>query len=141
MQDRFKYRAWNIKNKIYHYDAETTYDGFGGTPVISKQTFYSLLNDDNYIVEQCTGLRDKNGKLIYEGDIVAKEFSDRPFSSKAKSKIKNCLVYWHKSGRFSIKYNNDEYRCYSAPHDSFIGDCEVIGNIHENPDLLENKDE
>lgn len=129
MQDRFKFRVWCNREKCYLYNAE-----MNNAIVLTQLPDYK-------IAEQCTGLKDKNGKLIYEGDIVAKEFSDRPFSSKAKSKIKNCLVYWHERGEFSIKYNSDNYRCYSVPHDSFIGDCEVIGNIHENPDLLENKDE
>ena len=93
--------------------------------------------DNPDFIEQCIGLKDKNGKLIYEGDIVAKQFSNKPFSSKAKYKIKNCLVYWDKSGQFSIEYQSDDYRYYSASHDSFIGECEVIGNIHENLELME----
>lgn len=121
MNDRFKFRFWHNETKAYEDCYCCSSNGF-----MVK----------NVIPEQCTGLKDKKGKLIYEGDIVAKEFSDKPFSSKAKHKMKNCLVYWHKSGQFSIKYNSDDYRCYSAPHDSFIGDCEVVGNIHENEELL-----
>jgi uncharacterized phage protein (TIGR01671 family) len=68
--DRFKFRVWNKNEKILHYDAEKTYDFMRGVPVICKDSFGELLNDDNYIVEQCTGLTDKNGKLIYEGDVL-----------------------------------------------------------------------
>ena len=129
MNDRFKFRVWDKAFNLYW-----PYKDVKGN--IAWLLFPDNDNINVVEIEQCTGLRDKNGKLIFEGDIVAKEFSDKPFSSKAKHKIKNCLVYWNKSGKFSIKYNSDDYRYYSTPHDSFIGDCEVIGNIHENPELL-----
>lgn len=120
--DRYNFRFWD-KDFGYKYRA------LGDMIPTTK---YRL---DEY--EQCTGLEDKNGRLIFEGDIVAKEFQDRPFSSKAKSKIKNCLVCWNESGEFSIKFKSDKYRFYSVPYDSFVGDCEIVGNIHENPELLE----
>ena len=85
--------------------------------------------------EQCTGLKDKNGTLIFEGDIVR----ERMFDGE----------YWHAS----VKWLDAEYsRC--TPSGWFVGkddlrlcqyrlkpiDCEtkyeVIGNIHENGDLL-----
>lgn len=99
-------------------------------------------NEDDLIIEQCTGLKDKNGKLTYEGDIISKEFTDRPFSSKAKSKIKNCLICWDDgNGAFSLKCKSDNYRHYSAHHRNPFGDYEIVGNIHENPELLEKEDD
>lgn len=132
MEDRLKCRAWNIKNKIYHYDAETTYDGFGGTPVISKQTFYSLLNDDNYIVEQCTGLRDKNAKLIYEGDILNSLYRD--------DGCRGLYVVVWRNGSLNVDKFGKHQQNFVSISLSNLTSCEVIGNIHENADLLENKE-
>lgn len=136
MNDRYRFRAWNIKHKIYHYNAETTYDGFGGNPVISKQTFYGLLNDDNYIVEQCVGLKDKNDKLIYDNDLImiGKELyrvaiddfgcrtvilDNNPFKE---------VIEWSDIVKTYYFHNR-------------VDEIEVVGNIRENKDLLENKDE
>lgn len=71
--------------------------------------------DDNYpiIIEQYTGLKDKTGKEIYESDIV-----------KDKGQI---LVV---PEIFECGYRHGEYSEYHE-------ECEIIGNIHENPDLLE----
>ena len=112
MNDRFKFRAWDKNKKIMIYNAERTYDGLAG--VEDWNAFVDVLNHDNYIVEQCTGLKDKNGKLIYEGDIV-----------KFKNDISE--VKWCING-FAIddgvQYLVDDM------------DIEVIGNIHENRELL-----
>lgn len=78
---------------------------------------YNLLRNPNIIVMRCTGLRDKNGKLIFEGDIL-------------KSGIHYYQVVWHE-GKFVLNKG-----CKNYP----IGGCdlmEIIGNIHENPELLE----
>lgn len=71
MQDRFKVRAWDKKNKKYIYDIQNgaeIYDYHSGhTDYVA---YSELLESDNFIKEQCTELRDEYGKLIYEGDIL-----------------------------------------------------------------------
>lgn len=105
---------------------------------INKLTPYGLflpLEDDDLEFMQYTGRTDKNGKKIYDGDIVKGTIS----SAWSKSEI-ICKVV----------YNRDGFYCYDKrPRNEgwwehklmFAKDIEVIGNIYDNPELLEVKDE
>lgn len=68
------------------------------------------------VVEQYTGLKDKNGKEIYEGDFV-RQFDDEEY--------------------FVVKFEYGGFLPFTAYMLTFdIDYCEVIGNIHENPELI-----
>ena len=75
---------------------------------------------DDIVIEQYTGLKDKNGKEIYEGDIV-----------KAGGRIYEVAWFEKDGGWFCFRENDSVY----TPLYHLKG--EVIGNIHENPELLE----
>ena len=97
-------------------------------------------------VVQCTGLNDKNGKWIFEGDVVKTQpFSDKPYSSKAKYKQHIGVVEYRLSHFKNSLYEQDyksewivnikdygKFTCYDW---SEFFQCEVIGNIHDNPNL------
>ena len=87
------------------------------------------LEVDPESVGEYTGLKDKNGKEIYEGDIViANIYTDDDFK----------LPVYFKRGNFYIDYSDSEADMYTIGE--FIDFCgeivEIIGNVFENPELL-----
>lgn len=101
------------------------FDGEGIVSCISKPTKETISGTLCYDVDpstvgQYTGLKDRNGKKIFELDIISHvEFPDEP-----------ALICWHETG-FAIKG-----LWYSTDISSRKADIEVVGNIHDNPDLI-----
>lgn len=115
-----KFRAWGKNIKEY-----LSVDGKEPQVLTLKDISNGCIYDiDLFEIEQYTGLKDKNGKEIYEGDII--QIDDYILG--------DFEVVWHSFG-WKIK-RSVGYESLSV-HKS--EDCTVIGTVHENPDLLGGK--
>lgn len=126
MNDRFKFRAWNKAENMYHYNAECAYDSMGGTPPLMDDSFAGVLCNDDYVVEQCTGLKDKNGKLIYEGDII--RFDQKLFEDESYK------VVWDKRQEkftcIGIASHSEYITWYTRFENMQSNVCEVVNNVN-----------
>lgn len=126
-----KFRGRKINSGQWLY-GDLMHDNVGGSYIypIDAENLYKENAVIPDTVGQFTGLLDKNGKEIYEGDIIGCHHPE----------IKHLIFYNEKQGRFMAALNGDI-------ENDFIGVCgiddrrwmaskEVIGNIHDNPELL-----
>lgn len=92
-----------------------------------------LLNSPDFIVEQFTGLKDKNSREIYEGDIVRDMWMNK--SGDGTVDFIYSVVYID-NGFYTLKKGEIENGTYLIDKNDVQKYYVVIGNIHENPELL-----
>ena len=126
-----KFRVWrnktkemiyeNIDNILHHFSSEAEVSKSCTEPnpdlECNEYKFADAFGYKDSVIMQFTGLKDKNGKEIYEGDIIRL----RGYGVNDSRKIQDIIFH---EGKFQSHLEND-----------LIG-CEVIGNIYENPELI-----
>ena len=121
-----KFRAWD-KKCIEVYGTGMSYGEheYFDDMLAFRFNHFESDNPSEIIYEQFTGLRDKNGKEIYEGDIVRWDIN--------QSHPIGIVDYIDSYGGYDLKNIYDDYH---VCNDWGRGEYEVVGNIHENPELL-----
>ena len=128
MQSRFRVRGWSVFDSGYYDDIQNMLFGEEDNMTLLDAISKDLVNE--IIPEQCTGLKDKNGKLIYEGDILA---------TSPNSQSYGCYKVFFQKDECSFKVIScDGSHDYAIPLNVLTekNDFQIIGNIHENPELL-----
>lgn len=127
MSDRLKFRVWDKYFNRYWIDSMIKCN-------ICWLFYPDNENIENVIIEQCTGLKDKNGKLIFEGDVVIYEVFVSDWSDE-KRKGYGIVYYDDDQHAFGVKTIRQTVTS-SFGLNKLISNIEVIGNIHENPEFL-----
>lgn len=131
----FKIRVWDVKNKDWYYTVPGKPEDHNVLDTYYFENLYQ--NEEDYIWEQFTGLKDKNGREIYEGDIV--KTTDRVTT---KGLIFPVGVVEFKQQAFwicNVPSERPDFTHNETLLQYWETDLEVIGNIHENPELLGGK--
>lgn len=160
MNDRLKFRVWDIKNKQMINSPEFISFDYDCNLLRVRDRTISIneifnLNFNEVIIEQCTGLKDKNGKLAFEGDIIIPVYvnplggyneNDFDLTNKKIVAFKNgCFGFETKTSFYTIdNYIPREDGEYICNHGnkliySDFALIKVVGNIHENPELIGGK--
>lgn len=129
-----KFRVWSKKQKTYDY--KYPFNVSGSFYIAQNGVLLSdygnvitpEVKQNDFVIERFTGLRDKNDHMIYEGDIVSEH------NGNLKGVVKQAedgqwIIYWD---------NIPDGRSVLFEHSNF---CEVIGNIHGNPELIEDRND
>lgn len=129
MSRTIKYRVWDNENKSYNDPYSSAYYAMaqdGGLDFYCHGDHMREADPDVYFIEQYTGLTDKNGKEIYEGDIV----------KNIEGVNETAVCVWDESNaEFDFRCKDGKYTRDNVK--SWLEMYEVVGNIHENKELLD----
>lgn len=129
MNSRFKFRVWDKGNKRYQgtQDWQPYLDTDGDVCFINTDDVRNYPPENYFIIEQCTGLKDKNGNLIYIGDII--KCGNGPLNT-ATVEYANGENFIDGIYPFNLYHDcGDECHCQLRDYPEYA--CEIIGNIHE----------
>lgn len=121
----FRGKAFEGGKWYYGYVGKTSE---GGTFISAGHSIIHIIPET---LGQYTGLKDKNGKKIFDGDIISTDLS-RPYNI-VLYKNGSFMLQCEDNGRifYDIFFSCEEEQQKTYPY------CEVIGNIHDDPELME----
>ena len=120
-----KFRAWDKFNGCYWYS-----DNYKNLADFFTRMQELIDGKNELIFEQFTGLCDKNGKKIYDGDIMRHKDATIPEDLGFE-------IIWNEYLFFAIRIRkNIDGTNEKSKFGKYFEYCEIIGNIHENPELL-----
>lgn len=127
MSREIKFRTWQ-EGKMFYHELQRY---LGSSGIINP-----YVGCDDAIWMQYTGLKDKNGKEIYEGDVL---FGREEGNGETTAWTDVYLIVFFKDGCFKVrekKIDENSVWCDNLCDNDFTEEYEIIGNIYENPDLL-----
>lgn len=134
MNREIKFRAWDNELKIFR---QSFYIDQLGLMYFNNGGMVGTLETSNYVLQQFTGLKDENEKDIYEGDILKISWSEWNMGGYLQS---DDMTNEHEK-IVTVKYKAPSF-CFFSKNEIQTSirknaKIEVIGNIYENPELLE----
>lgn len=132
-----KFRIWDEETKYLDYDVRiTNTDKYEKVEVLDGFSSWREVTKPNYSLMRSIGLKDKNNSEIYEHDVLKIQTYD--LCSKKINDEYLGVVCFSKGGFFVL---TDKYHRDFCLWGVGTGTMEVIGNIHENPELLDEVEE
>jgi uncharacterized phage protein (TIGR01671 family) len=140
--DRFKFRVWDENHERYVNAFSDAYnriwrwyiDPDGNLIGVDEENIDRQQDQNNFTIEQCTGLHDRNSKLIYEGDIVSMYIHCE--DAHRKCVVEYCIdcdtAQWicrYLDGSRKHQFFGNPFDITTEYLDGSL--CEIIGNIHD----------
>lgn len=120
-----RFRAWDGHRMQYDF----TIDSEDGVPRLIGYSIHGAPNDValSFKVMQFTGLQDNSGADIYEGDIITYRMGGVPLTCE--------FIWYGEKSKFGVR-GSGELTIYGVSRDDISDRAAIIGNIHQNPELL-----
>ena len=137
MEDRYLFKAKRIDNGewIVGYLYRLSENN---PPFIMLRKYGESYEVDEHTICQCTGLQDKNGNLIWENDVVKATVRQNSLCQSSSYSDFYQVAYHEKNCYFYLKKKNNNL-LFDGNWSYYLKSIEVIGNIFDNPELLESE--
>ena len=135
MNDRYLFRGKRLDGGEWvrgHYRSRTMEPNFDRIRHFISMDYPEIYEIDETTLGQCTGLKDKNSKLIFEHDVCkTKQYGKDNGKGANFNDFDIFVLKWHEGG-FCIENSLRRFNL----HKESASNCEIIGNVHDNPELL-----